>query len=242
MVKNDSLSTTEAFFHGSLIRWLTVILVITSGVVLGLKTDAHVVSTYGSLLTLMDHSIIYLLSLEIIIKIFTHKGDFFKTGWNVFNALVIFTSLYAILYDVKALDAVRLLLLLRVVELVPALDKVKVSLSKVLSDISGSVVLLVVVIYSFSVAATYLYGHVIPDKFVDTTTSLSTMLHVIAFINLDSVIHSVQSVHSFSWVFFGAFRLLTLFALVHIVLGIILPAICHCSKYSCVEKESDSKK
>ena len=206
-------------------HWVIVFFVLCNGIVLGVKTSEEMFSAYGSLLTLIDHTIVYILALEILLRFLGTRMAFFTRGWNIFDAAIIFISLYAVIYDVKILDAVRLLLMFRLVELLPKMNHLVLAVKKSVRGMTNSVILLLIIFYTFSVSATYLYGTAAPDKFADAGTSMFTMLQIMIFDGIGDVLKPLQAVHPLSWVFFTLFLLLTSFSILNLVAGILVQAL-----------------
>jgi voltage-gated sodium channel len=240
MLKNRTISSVEAFFHSNFMHWIIVILVVCNGVVLGLKTNPEIFSAHGPLLMLIDRGIIYALSVEILLRLLGTRLAFFRRGWNLFDAAIILLSFYAIVYQVHALDALRLFLMFRLVELLPEMNRLVLAMKKAIGGVANSVVLLLIVFYTFSVAATYIYGHAAPDKFADAGAAMLTMLQIMTFDNLGDTIRPLQAVHPLSWLFFVFFLILTAFSILNLVVGIVVQAMQEATAE--IEKREDKKK
>ena len=68
-----------------------VFVIIVSGVIIGIKTYDSVSSSVISTLEVLDYSITIFFLAEIVLRILAEKKkiDFFKSGWNVFDFVII---------------------------------------------------------------------------------------------------------------------------------------------------------
>ena len=65
------------------------ILIIINAVILGLETSDTVMAKFGSLLEGIDHAILAVFVIELSIKMIGRRLAFFRSGWNIFDLVVV---------------------------------------------------------------------------------------------------------------------------------------------------------
>ena len=215
----------EDFFHSNFMHWVITILVLTNAIILGLKTEPNVVSAYGHALEALDQIIVSILVLEIFIRFLGTQKRFFKRFWNLFDAIVIAISVFAIIYDIEVLHALRIILIFRLVELLPKMKHVVDAIARALHGIANAVILLVVIFYTFAVAGTHLFSGISEENFGDVAISMFTLFQLMAFDELGNVIRPLMDVQPYAWAFFVLFLGLTAFSILNLFIGIVVQAM-----------------
>lgn len=215
----------EEFFHGNFMHWVITLLVLVNAIILGLKTEPNVISSYGSLLQTMDNIIVTILVIEIIIRFLGTQKRFFSRFWNMFDAIVIGISVIAIIYEIEVLQALRIILIFRLVELLPKMKHVVDAIARALHGIANAVILLIVIFYTFSVAGTHLFSGISQENFGDVAISMFTLFQLMAFDELGNVIRPLMEVQPYAWAFFVLFLGLTAFSILNLFIGIVVQAM-----------------
>lgn len=215
----------EEFFHGNFMHWVITLLVLTNAVILGLKTEPNVISAYGSLLEAMDNIIVTILVIEIVVRFLGTQKRFFSRFWNSFDAIVIGISVAAIVYEIEVLQALRIILIFRLVELLPKMKHVVDAIARALHGIANAVILLIVIFYTFSVAGTHLFSGISEENFGDVAISMFTLFQLMAFDELGNVIRPLMEVQPYAWAFFVLFLGLTAFSILNLFIGIVVQAM-----------------
>lgn len=215
----------EEFFHSDFMHWVITLLVLTNAVILGLKTEPNVISSYGALLEAMDNIIVTILVIEIVVRFLGTQKRFFTRFWNTFDAVVIGISVAAIIYEIEVLQALRIILIFRLVELLPKMKHVVDAIARALHGIANAVILLIVIFYTFSVAGTHLFSGISQENFGDVAISMFTLFQLMAFDELGNVIRPLMEVQPYAWAFFVLFLGLTAFSILNLFIGIVVQAM-----------------
>ena len=208
------------WMHGFIIT-----LVLCNGVVLGLRTEASAAAHMGALLTFVDNLTIGILVVEVLTRFLVTGTRFFKRGWNIFDAVILSVSVYAIVYDIQVLEALRIMLLFRIIELIPTMKHVVEAIKRAVEGLTNAVILLLVVFYTFSVAATHLFGAIADEQFGNVGRAMFTLFQVMAFDNLGDIIRPLMAKEPWAWAFFVVFLILTAFSILNLFIGIIVQAM-----------------
>tara|TARA_A100000171_G_C2113698_1_gene136527 strand:- start:388 stop:1254 length:867 start_codon:yes stop_codon:yes gene_type:complete len=215
----------EDFFHSNLMHWVITVLVLANAIILGLKTESSITSLHGPLLETIDHAIITVLVIEIIVRFLGTQTRFFKRFWNVFDAVVLAISVVAILYEIEVLQALRIILIFRLVELLPKMKHVVDAIARALHGITNAVILLMVIFYTFAVAGTHLFSGISQENFGDVAISMFTLFQLMAFDELGNVIRPLMDELPYAWAFFVLFLGLSAFSILNLFIGIVVQAM-----------------
>ena len=67
--------------------------ILFNAVILGLETSPAVMATAGGLIKALDQICLAIFVVELLAKLFARGGAFFRSGWNLFDAVIIGISL-----------------------------------------------------------------------------------------------------------------------------------------------------
>lgn len=202
-----------------------VILVLCNGVILGLLTESAFVSQHGPALVMFDRVIIGVLVIEIFLRFLSTGVRFFERGWNIFDTIILSISVYAMIDDVPVLQAIRIMLLFRIIELIPTMKHVVEAIKRAVKGLVNAIILLLVIFYTFAVASTHLFGVIAVDHFGNVGRSMFTLFQLMAFDNMGDIIRPIMAVHDSAWVFFIVFLVMTSFSILNLFIGIIVQAM-----------------
>ncbi|NBC32413.1 MAG: ion transporter [Alphaproteobacteria bacterium] len=234
----SSLQTAEAGFVARLRRlvesaWtLRVItaLICLNAVTLGLETSASVMAAAGDVLLTVDRIIVAIFALEIAAKLVVYRGSFFRSGWNIFDFVIVGISLAPASQSLSVLRALRILRVLRLISVVPDLRRVVQALLAAIPGMTSIVGVLLLVFYVSSVLATKLFGsHPDPNMQEWFGTIGASMYTLFQIMTLESwsmgIVRPTLELFPWAWVFFVPFIVLTSFAVLNLFIAIIVNAM-----------------
>lgn len=225
MSQQKPTSALGAFLHSNAMHVFIVTLVLCNGVILGLLTETSLIGDNGPALVMLDRIIIGVLVLEILLRFISTGPRFFERGWNVFDTVIISISVYAMIYNIPVLQAIRIMLLFRIVELIPTMKHVVEAIKRAVKGLMNATILLLVIFYTFAVASTHLFGVIAADHFGNVGKSMFTLFQLMAFDNMGDIIRPIMEVHDSAWVFFIVFLVMTSFSILNLFIGIIVQAM-----------------
>ena len=103
-------------------RWVTNLVVgviIFNAILLGMETSENLMERAGGLIVSLDKACLSFFVVEILLKLFARGSRFFKSGWNIFDVLIVGAALIPGSQGLSVLRALRILRLLRVVSVAP---------------------------------------------------------------------------------------------------------------------------
>ncbi|MCB1308799.1 MAG: ion transporter [Leptospiraceae bacterium] len=163
-------------------RTITTV-IIFAGIIVGIETYPSMVDRYGTILHLINQTILTIFIVEIIIKMgaeWPRPWNYFKDPWNVFDFLIVAAALMPIKSEyVTVLRLARLLRVLRLVRAVPRLQILVGALLKSIPSMGYVAVLLLLLFYIYAVAGTFLFSVNDPVNFGDLPKSMVALYRAI---------------------------------------------------------------
>lgn len=138
-------------------RFISVVIAINA-VTLGLETWPEAMAGYGDMLYGIDRAALAIFVVEILLKLFGHGGRFFKSGWNVFDFIIVGIALMPASGAFSVLRALRILRALRLLSVVPQMRAVVEALLAAVPGMGAIIAVLGLVFYIAAVMATKLFA------------------------------------------------------------------------------------
>jgi voltage-gated sodium channel len=206
-------------------EFFVIFIIIISALEIGAKT--YELPTQAVAFTkILDLFITLFFLVEIIIRFIAepNKRHFFKSGWNVFDTLVVVISLIPINDSEMALLArlVRVFRVLRMVSVIPELRILINSLLKALPQLGYVMLLLFIIFYIYAAVGSFLFQAINPDLWGNIAISMLTLFRVMTFEDWTDVQYETMEVYTFSWIYYLTFIFFTAFAFLNMVIGIVV--------------------
>ena len=206
-----------------LVRNTILGVILFNAVLLGFETSKSVMASYGGLLMALDKACLAFFVTEIVLKLIAHGWRFFTRAWNWFDLLIVGISLVPGSGQLSVLLALRILRLLRVVSVAPRLRRVVEGFISALPGMGSVFLLMGIIFYIFSVMATKLYGDTFPEWFGTLGLSAYSLFQVMTLESWSmGIVRPVMEVHAYAWAFFVPFIMMTTFAVVNLLVGLIV--------------------
>jgi voltage-gated sodium channel len=214
------------FVADSRIQHLILALIVFNAVLLGLETSPAVMVQHGDLLRALDRALLSVFVLELSLRLYAHRGAFFRDPWSVFDLIVVGIALVPASGPFAVLRALRVLRVLRVLTLVPSMRRVVGALLSAIPGLSSIALVLLLVFYVFAVIATHLFGPAFPDWFGHLGRSLYTLFQVMTLESWSmGIARPVMEQVPFAWAFFIVFILFATFTMLNLFIAIIVNAM-----------------
>ena len=200
-------------------------LIILNAVVLGLETSKRVMDAAGELLGLLNSLILAVFVVEIAAKLLAFGPRFFRSGWNVFDFVIVGIALAPAAGPLAILRSLRILRVLRLLSTIKRLRMLVESLMHSLPGIGWTAALLLMMFYIFGVMGTELFGDAFPDWFGTLGASIYTLFQIMTLESWSmGVARPVMEQYPHAWVFFVPFILISSFMVLNLFIAIIVNA------------------
>ncbi|WP_397543712.1 ion transporter [Roseovarius salis] len=197
--------------------------ILFNAVILGLETSGTAMERAGPLIIALDTACLSVFVVEIALKLFARGPAFFRSGWNIFDFVIVGISLVPAGQGVSVLRALRILRLLRVLSVTPSLRRVVEGLMNALPGMGSVFLLMGIIFYIGSVMATKLFGAAFPDWFGTIGRSAYSLFQIMTLESWSmGIVRPVMETYPHAWAFFVPFILVTTFAVVNLVVGLIV--------------------
>ncbi|MFY0611339.1 MAG: ion transporter [Hyphomicrobiaceae bacterium] len=205
-------------------------LIVLNAIALGLETDAGIMSEYGGWLRTLDQMILLVFTLELIIKLYAYRWNFFRSGWNVFDFIIVSVAWVPAAGPLAVLRALRVLRVLRLLSVVPQLRRVISAIGHSIPGMISVMGVLCLVFYVSAVLCTKLFGQH-PDLrmqewFGSIGASAYTLFQIMTLESWSmGIVRPTMELFPYAWMFFVPFIIVTSFAVLNLFIGIIVDAM-----------------
>lgn len=211
------------------VRIITILILINS-ITLGIETDPTLFVEYDELLNFIDKSILTLFTIELALKLFAYRSDFFKSGWNIFDFFIVGIAWIAAVGALSILRALRIFRVFRLFSVVPQMRRLLSALVHSIPGMLSVLGILVLIFYVCAVLSTTLFGHHQDPQMKEWFGSISASLYTLfQIMTLESwsmgIVRPTMVIYPLSWLFFVPFIIVTSFAVLNLFIGIIVDAM-----------------
>jgi voltage-gated sodium channel len=212
-----------AFLEQAWVTNFIIGVILFNAVLLGLETSDAIMATAGPLVLVLDSLCLAIFVLEIALKLFAHGLRFFKSGWNIFDFLIVGIALVPATQGFSVLRALRILRVLRVISATPRLRRVVEGFITALPGMGSVFLLMALIFYIGAVMATKLFSDAFPEWFGDLGRSAYSLFQIMTLESWSmGIVRPVMEVFPWAWAFFVPFIMVTTFAVVNLLVGLIV--------------------
>ena len=200
-----------------------IAVILVNAVTLGLETSDTAMAAAGPLILTIDRICLSIFVIEIILKLIAHGRNFFRSAWNVFDFVIVGIALVPNAQGMSVLRALRILRVLRVISVAPRLRRVVEGFITALPGMGSVFLLMAIIFYIGSVMATKLFGDAFPEWFGTLGRSAYSLFQIMTLESWSmGVVRPVMEVYPYAWAFFVPFILVTTFAVVNLLVGLVV--------------------
>jgi len=197
--------------------------ILLNAVLLGLETYDAVMAKVGELIWALDFLCLAIFIVEIALKLFVYRFSFFRNGWNLFDFTIVALAFVPGASGFRVLRALRILRVLRVISVAPRLRRVVEGFISALPGMASVFLLMALIFYIGAVIATRLFGPEFPEWFGTLGSSAYTLFQIMTLESWSmGIVRPVMEMQPHAWIFFVPFILLTTFAVVNLLVGLIV--------------------
>jgi voltage-gated sodium channel len=186
-----------------------------NAVTLGLETYDSIDASIGSELHLANEVILGLFVVELLVRLGAHAqhpGGFFRSGWNVFDFIVIAASFVpGVRENATLLRLVRLLRIARAVRLLPDLRVLTIAVGRSIPGVASLAAITLLLVYIYGMIGWVIFHDHDPANFDDIGQSMVTMFVLLTLENLPAYIERGQDLSDWTLLFYVSYVLLASF-------------------------------
>lgn len=201
-------------------------IILLNALILGLETSDTVMGYVGPAITLLDRLCLAVFVVELMLKLYAFGFRFFRSGWNVFDMIVVVVALVPASGPVAVLRALRVLRVFRVVSVSPTLRKVVDGLVRALPGMGSVMLLLAMIFYIGAVMGTKLFGDSFDEWFGTVGRSAYSLFQIMTLESWSmGIVRPVMKEYPYAWAFFVPFIMMTTFATVNLFVGLVVNSL-----------------
>ena len=203
-------------------RFITGVIVFNA-VLLGMETAPSLMEVAGPVIATLDSLCLTIFVAEIGMKLIASGRRFFSNGWNIFDFVIVGIALVPGGAGLSVLRALRILRVLRVISVAPRLRRVVEGFISALPGMASVFLLMAILFYIGAVISTKLFSQTFPDWFGDLGLSAYTLFQIMTLESWSmGIVRPVMQVYPYAWIFFVPFIMVTTFAVVNLLVGLIV--------------------
>ncbi|MEM1006887.1 MAG: ion transporter [Pseudomonadota bacterium] len=203
-------------------RFITGV-IIFNAMLLGMETAPSLMERFGPAIVFLDSVCLAIFVAEIGAKLVASGRRFFTSGWNIFDFVIVGIALVPGEAGLSVLRALRILRVLRVISVAPRLRRVVEGFISALPGMASVFLLMAILFYIGAVIATKLFSYSFPAWFGDLGLSAYTLFQIMTLESWSmGIVRPVMQVYPYAWMFFVPFIMVTTFAVVNLLVGLIV--------------------
>lgn len=196
-------------------------LICIDAVALGFMTSDITNLFFDRVLFILDRLCMAIFIVEMLMKLYAYGKNFFKSGWNVFDLIIVAVSSVPFASYFIVLRTFRLFRLLKYINKFSRLKSIINTFIALMPTFVAMLAVSVVFFYVFAIIAVCLFG----DIFVEFATLGNSVFTLLQTFTLDgwasNIARPVMSVYPHAWVFFISFIFISFL----IVISFLLSAV-----------------
>ena len=216
----------RAFVEHPRVQHGIIALILINAVLLGLETWPAAMAAAGGLIVAIDRAILAVFVVEIALRLYVHRQDFWRDPWSVFDFFVVAIALAPATGQFAVLRALRVLRVLRLLTMVPSMRRVVGALLSAIPGLGSIALVLLVIYYVFAVIATKMFGEAYPEWFGNLGQSLFTLFQIMTLESWSmGIARPVMEHFPYAWAFFVPFILVATFTMLNLFIAVIVNAM-----------------
>lgn len=203
--------------------------IVINAIVLGLETFPSVMASYADQLILANEICYGVFVVELVLRFASYgkrPQDFFKSGWNVFDLIIIGGVWIPGVRENATL--LRILRLARIARLLRFLPDARVLIATVVRSIpplASIVVLTFLILFIYGMVGWALFGEALPASWGTITRAMLTLFILLTLENFPTYLEEALAVTPWATVYFVSYVLVAAFVIFNLLIGIIISSM-----------------
>lgn len=203
-----------------------MVLIILNGITMGFETSKEFATNYHTFFETFNTFVMSIFTIEILLRIYVHKKEFFKDTWSIFDFIIVSISLVPASAGFEIFRVLRVLRLFRIITVVPQMRKIITALLGVIPGIASIAGLLTLFFYIFAIMSTQLFGEKFPQWFGTLGESFYSLFQIMTLESWSmGIVRPIMEIYPLSWIFFVPFIFLSTFIIVNLIIAIVVDAM-----------------
>jgi len=214
--------------EGRIFQFIVISIIILNAITIGVTTYDLSEFTKKAI-NYLDYLITVFFVIEIIIRFAGEpkKLEFFKSGWNIFDTLIVLISLIPIPNNSSflLLRLLRVFRVLRLISVVPELKKIIEALLTSVKRVFYVGVLLFIILYIYATIGSILFSVDIPERWSDVGIAMITLFQVLTLSSWEQVLLPLQEIYWWAWIYFFSFIIICGITMLNLLIAILVDVV-----------------
>ncbi|RUO30856.1 cation transporter [Aliidiomarina sedimenti] len=228
MQRQDLQNWQQSFLtlrSNKMFETVVISIIVISALMVGAKTYEET-SRYTPILNILDWAVTLFFLVEIIIRMLSEPRlrSFFRSGWNIFDFVIVVASLIPVENSETVLIArlLRVFRVMRLVSMVPELRMLMNALLKALPRMGYVALFMFIIFYIYGAVGSFLFHDINPFYWENIAISVLTLFRIATFESWTAIMYETMEVHPWSWIYYVSFIFLSAFIFLNMMIGIVL--------------------
>lgn len=203
--------------------------ILANAVVLGLETYPGVVESHGSTLVKFNGAFYLVFVTELILRLASYgrrPQDFFRSGWNVFDLVIIGSvAIPAVREQAQLMRILRLARIARLVRFLPDARILVLTVVKSIPSMFSMVVLTLVLMFVYGMVGWAVFGEDLPESWGTIGQAMLTLFILLTLENFPTYLAEAEQVSPYAPLFFVSYVLLAAFTVFNLLIGIVISSM-----------------
>ena len=209
-------------------QFTVVAIIILNAILIG-ATTYDLDPLFLDTIHLLDYAITIFFVIEILIRFIgeKNKAEFFKSGWNIFDTIIVAISLIPIPNNSSylVLRLLRIFRVLRLISVIPELKKIIEAILESIRRVFFVSLLLFIILYIYATMGSILFADDDPSRWGDLGISLITLFQVLTLSSWETVMLPMQAIYWWAWVYFFSFIVICGITILNLVIAILVDVV-----------------
>jgi voltage-gated sodium channel len=221
------------------IKWLTRIvysqtfelciagIIFLNAVALALLTIPGIDVATRESLERFDQAALWIFVAELVVRMISYGSkpwNFFKTGWNVFDFVIIGLSPF-LANQTLILRLLRIFRLIRIFRFLPEVRVLTRSITRSLPPLMSMSVLIFLALFIYGMAGVYLFGDEMPEQWGDITAALTSLFILLTLEEFAIYLVDGLAVSPWALPYYISYVFVIVFTILNVLIGVVLNAM-----------------
>ena len=209
-------------------QFSVIFIIILNAITLGVST--YELSPFvKNTIQILDYAITIFFVIEISIRFIgePNKFNFFKSGWNIFDTIIVCISLIPIPNNSSflLLRLLRVFRVLRIISVIPELKMIIEALLQSAKRVFYVSLLLFIILYIYSTIGSILFSEDIPSRWGNVGTAMITLFQVLTLSSWEQVMLPIQDIYWWAWIYFFSFIIICGITMLNLLIAILVDVV-----------------
>lgn len=174
-----------------------------------------------------DQAALWIFVFELVVRMISYGSkpwNFFKTGWNVFDFVIIGLSPF-LANQTLILRLLRIFRLIRIFRFLPEVRILTRSITRSLPPLMSMSVLIFLALFIYGMAGVYLFGEQMPEQWGDITAALTSLFILLTLEEFASYLVDGLAVSPWALPYYISYVFVIVFTILNVLIGVVLNAM-----------------